>query len=82
MVGTIRSINKSDVTPHWDKIHFGIKLYPIGILFSLNYEKIINIEKRIACGADERMKSTDGFELPSFDKKANLSYLQRTPLTF
>ena len=52
------------------------------IIQSLNYEKIINIEKLIACDVAERMKSTGGFALPSFVKKANLSYLQRTTLTF
>ena len=33
MVGTIRLINTSELTPHWDKILFGIELSLIGILF-------------------------------------------------
>ena len=33
VVGTIRPINILELTPHWDKIIFGIKLSLIGILF-------------------------------------------------
>ena len=33
VVGTIRLINTSELTPHWDKILFGIELSLIGILF-------------------------------------------------
>ena len=33
VVGTIRPINILELTPHWDKILFGIELYLIGILF-------------------------------------------------
>ena len=32
-MGTIRLINTSELTPHWDKILFGIELSLIGILF-------------------------------------------------
>ena len=32
-MGTIRPINTSELTPHWDKILFGIELSLIGILF-------------------------------------------------
>ena len=52
-----------------------------------NYEKIINIEKRIACGVAERMKITGGFALPSIVKKGksvffaadNIDFLENTP---
>ena len=51
-----------------------------------NYEKIINIEKRITCRVAERMKSTGGFPLPSFVKKGkfvlcatdNIDFLENT----
>ena len=51
-----------------------------------NYEKIINIEKRITCRVAERMKSTGGFRLPSFVKKGkfvlcatdNIDFLENT----
>ena len=33
VVGTIRPINTSEPTPHWDKILFGIELSLNGILF-------------------------------------------------
>ena len=33
VVGTIRPINILELTPHLDKILFGIELYLIGILF-------------------------------------------------
>ena len=32
-MGTIRPINTSELTPHWDKFLFGIELSLIGILF-------------------------------------------------
>ena len=47
-----------------------------------NYEKIINIEKRIACGVAERMKSTGGCALPSFVKKGKSVFFAADNIDF
>ena len=47
-----------------------------------SYNKVVNIEKRIACGVADRMKNTGGFCLPSFLMKGKSVYFAADNIDF